>query len=89
MHGSNLTSNETIDTLLSWCDANGIEIDPRIEVVRNEDGSISVYTRDALVETGATRTSWSPFGISEFISNILMFSCIYCGICRLKRGARI
>ena len=72
MLGSNLASDESIDILLSWCNSNGIEIDPRVELVRNEDGSISVYTRDAFAETAATRTSWSPFCFSELITDILM-----------------
>ena len=53
---NNIDTDEPIESLLSWCDSNGINIDPRIELVRNEDGSLSVYTKDAFVENGVTRT---------------------------------
>lgn len=52
----NPVTDESIKNLLDWCDTNDISIDPRIEILRNGDGSLSVYTRDAFIEAAETRT---------------------------------
>jgi len=46
--------SDRIDKLVQWCDANGLEIDPRLQLVEDDQGSISVLAAADIdaIETG-------------------------------------
>lgn len=55
-----LEYDSSIKELLRWCSDNGIEIDARIELIREGDASITVRAGDASIERTkrACQLSW-------------------------------
>lgn len=54
--------SDQINTLLSWCSANGIQIDPRLQINDTVYAGIGVFSHDADIGCNSTRTSIPSLG---------------------------